>query len=206
LARRRAQNRKAQRKFRRKYYRCKNPGMKGETRLTPRSYHPVRHRERKSQSNATQAEASQPQRLAARRPPSRTIIARTSPSFPKTFLPKTWGPCGLEIYGDINLIDFANLEDPLTPGPETEPTALPSPSQLTAILNIATSGSPNDPLSEHSYSGLADVTHSSKPGSLLSNDTNELQSSGAVSSGINPCEISNDTSLAATTLVGYIKS
>jgi hypothetical protein len=155
----------------------------------------VRHRERTTQSNATQVEASQPQRLAASRPPTQTVKTATFAGSPKT-----WGPCGLEIYGDINLIDFANLEDLLTPGPETEPTTLPSPSQLTAILDVVTSGSSDHQFSKHSPSGLADVTHSIGPVSLLlnetnflNNETNELECSGAVSIGMNSCKLSKDT-------------
>jgi hypothetical protein len=123
--------------------------------------------------------------------PSRTITTRVG--LPIKDLVKTSGPCGLEIYGDINLLDFAFAEGLLTPGPESEPTALPSPSELTAILNLATSVSPDHQHLENSHSSLAETTHSLTPVSLPLHETNELQSSGALSIGMNPGEVARDT-------------
>lgn len=96
----------------------------------------------------------------------------------------------MDVYGDISLLDFANLEGLLTPGPESEPMALPSPSQLTNILNMATSKLPEYQLSDHLRSNLADITQTLTPGSLLSNET---QCSTAVSGDLNPSGIVKDT-------------
>jgi hypothetical protein len=148
-----------------------------------------------------QAQVSEHQRSASsipsvgNVPPSKTIITKTSPNFPSNRFVNTSGPCGLEIYGDINLLDFATVEGLLTPGPESEPTALPSPSGLTAILNLATSSFPGHQFSEESHSSLADKTHSWTPVSLPSHETNELQCSGAVSSGMNPVKVAKDPSV-----------
>lgn len=98
----------------------------------------------------------------------------------------------MDVYGDINLLDFANLEGLLTPGPESEPMALPSPSQLTDILNMATSKSPEYQLSDHLHSNLADITQTLTPISLLSN---EIQCSRSVSGGMNPSGIITDTTI-----------
>ncbi|KAH0044351.1 hypothetical protein KCU78_g410, partial [Aureobasidium melanogenum] len=100
----------------------------------------------------------------------------------------------MDIYGDINLLDFANLEGLLTPGPESEPTALPSPSQLSDILNMATSHSPGYQLSDHSRSNLAEITQNLTPISLLSQD---IQSSSTVSHGLSPSTIFQDISTSS---------
>jgi hypothetical protein len=145
-----------------------------------------------------EAQVSQHQRSAPPIPsvqgtsPSRTITTRVGLPI-KDFI-GTSGPCGLEIYGDINLLDFATVEGLLTPGPESEPTALPSPLELTAILNLSTSGFPDYQSSKNSHSGPEDKTHLLK--SLLPppNVSNELQYSGAVSSRMNPGEGAKDPS------------
>ncbi|CAD0109483.1 unnamed protein product [Aureobasidium uvarum] len=174
LARRRAQNREAQRRFRQKQSEINN------------------------QNSATHARASQSQRPEAVRPsfqttPPKTISTRTSSSLPSSHMPNNTGPCGLDIYGDINLLDFANLEGLLTPGPESEPTALPSPSQLSDILNMATFNSPEYQPSDHSRSNLSGITQTSTPISLLSY---EIRSSKALSSGLNPSTIVRNTSFS----------
>lgn len=98
----------------------------------------------------------------------------------------------MDIYGDINLLDFANLEGLLTPGSESEPMALSSPSQLSDILNMATSKSPGYQLSDHSRPNLAEITQTLTPISLLSQ---EIRSPKALSSECNPGTIVQNTSV-----------
>lgn len=102
-----------------------------------------------------QARASQSSRSAAPEPSvtsishSEVFTERTPSGPPSAHYTNVSGPCGLEIYGDINLLDFANLEGLLTPAPDSEPTALPSSSQLSDLLSIATSCSATKQMSGH---------------------------------------------------------
>jgi hypothetical protein len=116
--------------------------------------------------------------------PSGIPTARTRPGPPSAHYPTVSGPCGLEIYGDINFLDFANLEGLLTPGPGSEPMALPSPSQLSNMLDMATSMSTEKLLPDPARSDMAETTQTVTPVSLLSN---EIRSSTAVSGGMNAC-------------------
>lgn len=112
-------------------------------------------------------------------PPFKTIRTRTPPSRANNHLVSTSGPCGLEIYGDINLLDFANLEGLLAPGPDFESTALPSPSHLSDLLSIATSNSAKKQMSGHLRTSLVEETHT-LTSILLS--PNEMQCSKAANS------------------------
>lgn len=143
-----------------------------------------------------QARVSQPQRSAAQNPsvvcasPSKTVTSSVPPSRSSHHLVSTSGPCGLEIYGDIKLLDFANLEGLLTPEPESESTALPSPSQLSDILNTATSRSGGHQDCDQSRASLAEDTHILTPFSL---PPGEIRNSRAISNGVYPGEVAQET-------------
>lgn len=160
------------------------------------SCHSVKQNARKNEHNTTQVQVSQTQPPATpdpsfkRVPSSRTITTSAPSSRPNNHLISTSGPCGLEIYGDINLLDFANLEGLLTPGSESDSTALPSPSQLSNILNMTTSSSAENQMSDHLRASLAEDKQKLTAMSLSSD---EMPCSRVSSDGLKPGEAAKDT-------------